>query len=85
MKLEKSIAKGTNNEVFKSGDLAVKVFNDNYPKADVLSEALIVARVEDTGLNIPKIKEVSVIDGKWAIAMDYVEGKTLADMMKEDA
>ncbi len=85
MKLEKSIAKGINNEVFKSGDLAVKVFNDNYPKADVLSEALIVARVEDTGLNIPKIKEVSVIDGKWAIAMDYVEGKTLADMMKEDA
>lgn len=84
MKLEKKIATGTNNEVFKSGDQAVKVFNENYPKADVLNEALIVARVEGTGLNIPKISEVSVIDGKWAIAMDYIEGKTLAECMKED-
>ena len=84
MKLENLIAKGTNNEVYKSGDIAVKVFGENYPKADVLNEALIASRVEETGINIPKIKEVSVIDGKWAIAMDYIEGKTLADYMKED-
>ena len=30
MKLEKLIAKGTNNEVYKSGDMAVKVFGENY-------------------------------------------------------
>ncbi len=85
MKLENLIAKGTNNEVYKSGDMAVKVFGENYPKADVLNEALIASRVEETGINMPKIKEVSVIDGKWAIAMDYIEGKTLADYMKEDS
>ncbi len=84
MKLEKLIAKGSNNEVYRSGDLAVKVFGNDYPKADVLSEALIAARVEETGINIPNVKEVTVIDGKWAIAMDYIDGKTLADSMKED-
>lgn len=84
MKLEKLIAKGANKEVYKSGNMAVKVFGDNYPKADVLNEALIASRVEETGINMPKVKEVSVIDGKWAIAMDYIEGKTLADYMKDD-
>lgn len=84
MKLENLVAKGTNNEVYRSGDTAIKVFGKDYPKADVLNEALIAARVEGTGIHIPKIKEVSIIDGKWAIAMDYIEGRTLADYMKED-
>lgn len=85
MKLENLIATGTNNEVYKNGDMAVKVFGKNYPKADVLNEALIASRVEETGINMPKIREISVIDGRWAIAMDYIEGKTLADYMKEDS
>lgn len=85
MKLENLIAKGTNNEVYKSGDLAVKVFGETYPKADVLNEALIASRVEETGINMPKVHEVSVIDGRWAIAMDYIEGKTLASYMSEDS
>lgn len=84
MELEKKLAEGKNNVVYQSGDLAVKVFKDKYPKADVLNEALITAQVENTGLNIPKIKEVSVIDGKWAIAMDYIPGKTIEQLMKEN-
>ncbi len=84
MELEKKVAEGKNNVVYQSGDIAIKVFNDKYPKADVLSEALITAQIEDIGLNIPKIKEVSVIDGKWAIAMDYISGKTIEQLMKEN-
>lgn len=84
MKLEKKIAEGKNNVVYQNGDVAVKVFKDEYPKADVLSEALITAQVEGIGLNIPKIEEVSVIDGKWAITMDYIPGKTIEQLMKEN-
>lgn len=84
MKLEKKLAEGKNNIVYQNGELAVKVFKEKYPKADVLSEALITAQIEDIGLNIPKIKEVSVIDGKWAITMDYVPGKTIEQLMKEN-
>lgn len=84
MKLEKLIAKGRNNEVYKSGDLAVKVFNKDYAKEDVFTEALIAASVEPLELNTPKVVEVSQVDGKWAIAMECVEGKTLSQLMEEN-
>lgn len=78
------IAKGRYNEVFKDGKNVVKVFNEGYSKADVLTEALIVAKVEDLELNTPKIDGVTKIDGKWAITMECVEGKTLSQLMEEN-
>lgn len=84
MKLEKMISKGKFNEVYKSGDLAVKVFNEDYAKADVFNEAAIAASVEPLGLNTPEIKEVTMVDGKWAIAMECVEGKTISQLMEEN-
>ena len=84
MKLDKVIAVRTNKTVYRDGDKCIKVFNEDYSKADVLNEALNQARIEETGLNIPKIHEVTTIDGKWAIVSDYIEGKTLADLMAED-
>ena len=62
----------------------MKIFNEDYSKADVLNEALNQARIEETGLNIPKIHEVTTIVGKWAIVSDYIEGKTLAELMAEN-
>ena len=53
-------------------------------KSDVFNEALNTARVEEAGLDIPKVKEVSQIDGKWAIVIEYKEGKTLEEMMESD-
>ena len=67
MNLEKVIAVRTNKMVYRDGDKAIKIFDDNFSKSDVLNEALNQARVEETGLNIPKISEVTKIDGKWAI------------------
>lgn len=84
MEFDKLLASGKNNKVYKMGDYAVKVFNEGYPKQDVLNEALIASRVECTGLNIPKIQEVKVIDGQWAIVMDCIEGKTLGKLMEEN-
>ena len=55
MNLEKVIAVRTNKMVYRDGDKAIKIFDDNFSKADVLNEALNQARVEETGLNIPKI------------------------------
>ncbi len=50
----------------------------------MLNEALNQARVEETGLNIPKIKEVTMMDGKWAIISEFIPGKTLARLMEEE-
>jgi tRNA A-37 threonylcarbamoyl transferase component Bud32 len=84
MKLDKVIAKRTNKTVYRDGNLAIKVFSNDYSKADILNEACNQARVEDCGLNIPRIREVCKIDGKWAIATEFVEGETLAALMEKN-
>ena len=84
MKLDRVIAVRNNKTLYREGDTCVKVFNEEYSKADVLNEALNQARVEETGLNIPKILGVTMIDGKWAIISEYIKGKTLAQLMEEN-
>ena len=85
MNLDRVIAVRNNKTIYRDGDRCVKVFSSDYSKADVLNEALNQARIEETGLNIPKIREVTMIDGKWAIVSDYIKGKTLAQLIDEDA
>lgn len=84
MELKNLIASSETVDVYREGDIAIKLFKEGSRKTNPLYESLTHARVEDTGLNIPKIHEVSVIDGRWAIHMDLIEGKTLADLMEED-
>ena len=70
--------------IYRDGENAVKLFSKKFPKSDILNEALNQSRVEETGLPIPALRAVSVVNGKWAITMDYVEGKTLEQIMRED-
>lgn len=84
MKLDRIIAVRNNKTVYRDGDLCLKVFDNTYSKAQVLNEALNHALVEETGLNVPKLREVTVIDGKWTIITDYIKGKTLAQLMSEN-
>ena len=84
MNLDRIIAVRTDKTVYRDGDRCLKVFNEDFSKADVLTEALNQARVEETGLNIPKILEVTDIDGKWTIVSEFIKGKTLARLMEEN-
>ena len=84
MNLDKVIAVRTGKTVYRDGDTAVKVFDEDYAKSDVLNEALNQARVEETGLPIPKILGVNMVDGKWAIVSQFIKGKTLAQLMEEN-
>ena len=54
MKLEEKnlIVKRAYKSVYKCDDCIVKVFNEGHPKSDVFNEALITARIEETGLDI---------------------------------
>lgn len=84
MKLDRIIAVRNRKTIYHDGDRCIKVFDENYSKADVLNEALNQARIEETGLHIPKILEVTMIDGRWAIVSEFIQGKTLAQLMQED-
>ncbi len=70
--------------IYREGNTAVKVFDEGYAKPDVLNEALNQSRVENIGINVPKILEVKMVDGKWAIVSEFIEGKTLAQLMQEN-
>ena len=84
MNLDRVIAVRNDKTIYRDGDRCIKVFNAEYSKADILSEALNQARIEQTGIRIPKVLEVTMIDGKWAIVSEYIKGKTLAQLMAED-
>ncbi len=83
-KQAKLITTRTSKAIYKDGDKVVKVFDENYSKADVLNEALNQARVEETGLPLPKLLGVEMIDGKWSIVSEFIEGETLKDLMKKN-
>lgn len=70
--------------VYREGDATVKVFTKEHGKANVFNEAVCHARVEETGLNVPELLEVTQIDGEWAIKMENVEGTTLEELMKKN-
>lgn len=78
------IEKKDNKTVYREGDIIVKEFIREHPKSYVYNEAYIHACVEETGLPIPKIISVTPAEnGGLALAMAYVEGKTLDEQMKE--
>ena len=71
--MKKYLAKSKLKSVYVENGKATKVFAKTYNKSDVLYEALNTSRVEDAGVNIPKLLEVAVTDGKWSITSEYVE------------
>lgn len=82
---KKVLAERNTKIIYRDGDKVIKTFNDQYTKAEVLNEALNASRVEEsTNLNVPKILGVNTIDGKWSITSEYIEGKSLADLIKEN-
>ncbi len=85
MKYDQVIAERSNKTVYRDGDKCVKVFVEGFPKSNVFNEALNHARIEEgTDLKIPHVLEVTTTDGRWTLIADYIEGKTLAQMMKEN-
>ncbi len=68
-------------KIYKYDDKLVKLFDENFSKASILNEALNHARVEETDLHVAKLRSVEVVNGKWAIVLDYIEGETLQSLM----
>lgn len=84
MNLDKIIAVRNSKTVYRDGDKCIKVFDADFSKSDVYNEALNQVRVEETGLNVPKVFEVTTVEGKWAIVSEYIQGKTLSRLMQEN-
>lgn len=82
--LTNPIAERKTKTVYRDGNKTIKLFVENYSKANILNEALIQSRVEEnTDLKISRLLEVSKIQDRWALVTEYVEGTPLDVLMKE--
>ncbi|MGN1201780.1 MAG: aminoglycoside phosphotransferase, partial [Eubacterium sp.] len=79
-----TIKEREHKKIYRDGDKLIKEFDETFTKAEVLNEALNNARVEETGLKIPKLLNVSKTETGWAITREYIEGKTLSELMAEN-
>ena len=79
------LSQSTFKSVYRDGDKIFKVFSKDFDKSEVFHEAFINTRVENIdGINVPKILGVYNEDGQWVIEKEYVEGKTLEQLMNEN-
>lgn len=84
MILGNPIASGNTAEIYLSENKIVKIFNDFLPDTESINEANKQKYAYSCGLPVPKVLEVTKINGKQAIIMEYVKGETLADLMLKD-
>jgi len=83
--LSNEIVKRNTKSIYHDQENTVKLFVENYSKADILNEALNQSRVEEsTDLKISRLREVTKIDNRWALVSDYIEGKSLETLMNEN-
>ena len=83
MSTKQILAERKHKIIYREGDTVLKLFDRNYSKADILNEALNHARIEETGLRVPRLEEVMNYDGRWAIRLEFIPGKTLQALMDE--
>lgn len=88
MELKNHVAESEIYDVYEIDGMAIRVYKKPEYKEKCLYAALTHARVETTLLNsaikMPIVHNVSVIDGKWSITMDWIKGKTLAELIEEN-
>lgn len=84
LNLNNKLVERPTKTVYRDNDKTIKLFVENYSKANILNEALIQARVEEaTDLKIAKLLEVSQIDNRWALISEHIEGTPLDKLMEE--
>ncbi|MEH7237731.1 aminoglycoside phosphotransferase family protein [Bacillus sp. JJ1562] len=84
MILGNPIASGNTAKIYLSDNKIVKVFNEYLPDTESIKEANKQKHAYSCGLPVPKIFDVTQINGKQAIIMEYVKGETLGDLFIKD-
>ncbi|WP_264737585.1 phosphotransferase family protein [Cytobacillus firmus] len=81
MNLGNPIAIGNTAEIYQYEDKIVKVFKKHLPPAEHLHEAKKQEYASSSGLPVPKVFEVTEIEGRQAIIMEYIRGKTAGELI----
>jgi tRNA A-37 threonylcarbamoyl transferase component Bud32 len=80
----KPFATGNTAFIYLQENKAIKIFLDHLPASATMYEANKQKLAYDSGLLVPKVLEVTMKEGKHALVMEYVKGKTLGQLVMED-
>ena len=83
MKLDRIISVSNRTTVFRDGGNAVKVYRASYPKSAILNEGMNLALAEELGLPVPRFRQITTVDDRWAMITEYIAGKTFRRMLTE--
>ncbi|MDC2867108.1 MULTISPECIES: phosphotransferase family protein [unclassified Bacillus (in: firmicutes)] len=84
MNLGDPIATGNTAKIYLCDNKIVKVFKKHFPSTESLYETKKQEYAYSCGLHVPKVLEVTKIEGRQAIVMEYVKGKTVGDLLMSD-
>lgn len=84
MNLGNPIAIGNTAKIYLYENKIIKVFNDYLPDTESSYEANKQKYAFSCGLLVPKVLDVTKIEGKQAIIMEYIKGRTLGDLLTEN-
>lgn len=76
------LTKGNTAELYSQGKQIVKLFNADMPDDAADNEADKQKLVYAYGLPVPQVYGVTTIRGRQAIVMEYIQGPTLGDLLR---
>ncbi|WP_043930661.1 phosphotransferase family protein [Bacillus sp. EB01] len=84
MNLGTPIAIGNTAKIYLYNNRIYKVFNDYLPDTVSFIESKKHKYAYSCGLSVPKIIDVTKIDGKQTIIMEFIKGRTIGDILSEN-
>lgn len=84
MNLGNPIATGNTAKIYHYKNQIIKIFHEYLPDTESSYEAYKQNFAYSCGLPVPKVLNITKIDGKQAIVMEYIEGRTLGDLCLEN-
>lgn len=77
------IASGNTADIYVWKGKVIKLFKEYLPAGESMKEAEKQEFAGTIGLLVPDILEVREVEGRQAIVMEYIEGSTIGDLLKE--
>nr|WP_144928748.1 aminoglycoside phosphotransferase family protein [Paenibacillus bovis] len=84
MNLGIPIAEGNTATIYHWDNKIIKIFKDHLPNTEATYEANKQKLAYACGLTVPKIYDVTEIDGKQAIIMEYFKGPTIGSLLMDN-
>ena len=71
-------------QVVEKDEISYKLFDKSFEKSEIYYEAMLHSLAEASGLPVPKLRGIEEIDERVAILTDYIDGKTILQLIEEE-